>query len=128
MKKYHKMFIQKAGRHSVNEKESINNLEDESLRNLFKRIKITRQLMKRPVMMIPYNVSLNSMQEQLVQDGFFIKTFESLTVNKGYSYKVNPNIVVKIGVLILSSLDMGKFTVILYYSVFIPSLQVFKKY
>lgn len=29
--------------------------------------------MKRPVMTIPYNVSLNSMQEQLVSDGFFYK-------------------------------------------------------
>src|SRR5882672_2943346 len=115
---------------SISVKEYIQNIEDESLRNIFNKINITRQLMKRPVMTIPYNVSLNSMQEQLIQDGFFIKKFESLTVNKGFSYTVNPNIVVNNEELILNSTNMGKFSVILYYSVFnrFPSLQIFKKY
>jgi DNA-directed RNA polymerase len=115
---------------SVSVKESIQKIEDESLRNIFNKIKITRRLMKRPVMTIPYNVYLNSMQEQMVQDGFFIKKFESLTVNKGYSYTVNPDIVENNELLILSSINMGKLSVILYYSVFnrLPSLQVFKKY
>jgi len=119
---------------SVSVKESIKKIEDESLRNIFNKIKVTRQLMNRPVMTIPYNVSLNSMQEQLVQDGFFIKHFESLTVNKGFSYTVNPDIVNNNEVLKLSNIEMGspspKFYMILYNSVYnrIPSLQVFKKY
>jgi len=51
-------------------KDTISNLTDDLLREKFKRLNITRSLMKRPVMTIPYNVSLNSMQEQLVSDGF----------------------------------------------------------
>jgi DNA-directed RNA polymerase len=113
--------------------DTISNLTDEDLRNKFKRINITRSLMKRPVMTIPYNVSLNSMQEQLVSDGFFIKVYESLIPHKGhniYSYTINPELVINNDILKLNSSEMGKLSSILYLSVFkrIPSLQVFKKY
>src|SRR5882724_1161915 len=114
-------------------KDTISNLTDDLLREKFKRLNITRSLMKRPVMTIPYNVSLNSMQEQLVSDGFFIKVYESLIPHKGhniYSYTVNPELVINNEILKLSSSEMGKLSSILYFSVFkrIPSLQVFKKY
>jgi DNA-directed RNA polymerase len=113
--------------------DSISKLKDEKLRELFKRINFTRNLMKRPVMTIPYNVSLNSMQEQLISDGFFRKTYESLNHpdrQNFYSYTVNPDLVLNNEILKLSSLEMGKLSSILYFSIFkrFPSLQVFKKY
>ena len=51
--------------------DQIDKIEDVKLKNVLSKIKIDRKLLKKPVMTVPYNVSLSSMADQLVQDGFF---------------------------------------------------------
>jgi len=48
-------------------KDTISNLTEDLLRDKFKKNNITRNLMKRPVMTIPYNVSLKQYARTISQ-------------------------------------------------------------
>nr|QWO71430.1 RNA polymerase [Termitomyces sp. K1Ac] len=110
------------------------------------KLNITRELLKRPVMTIPYNVGLNTMGDQLVNAGFFIKHLESMSSIKNketkevigtgkvtYFYTVSSKIIkedYKKEVITFSSSEMGRFFTILYFAVYetFPSLEKYINY
>lgn len=53
----------------------ISKLEDKELSNVLNKIDFNRKLLKKPVMTVPYNVSLESMKDQLIAAGFLQKKY-----------------------------------------------------
>jgi DNA-directed RNA polymerase len=108
---------------------TINNLEDKELRTVLKKILITRKLMKKPAMTVPYNVGLQKMTDQLINAGFFSKEYDDLS-NKYLYYIVDKSILKEDETLILSDYQFGMFTSILFTVIFkkFPSLKEFKNY
>nr|QWO71435.1 RNA polymerase [Termitomyces sp. DKA64] len=108
------------------------------------KLNITRKLLKRPVMTIPYNVGLITMGEQLLSEGFFIKKYDSFSKysdsdsdsdseEKSYFYIVSPELLkdeYKGETIVLTSYEMQKFNTILYFSVYdtFPNLRDYVNY
>lgn len=112
-------------------KTKIQKLKDKEIVKNLEKINIDRKLLKKPVMTVPYNVSLNSMSKQLVEEGFFERVFSNLCGNKSYYYIVNSSILKdKESNLTLTATEWGHFTVILYYAIYekYPPLKELKKY
>lgn len=113
---------------SINE--TLSNEKNVKLKNKFSKLIIDRKFMKRPVMTIPYNVGLNTMTKQLVEQGFFNLKWESLDKLKTCFYEVNPDYVKNKEKLYLTSSEMGALSNILHKSVYniFPTLKFFKNY
>jgi len=107
----------------------INNLEDKELRIVFNKILITRKLMKKPAMTVPYNVGLKTMSDQLISAGFFSKEYDDLSKKYIY-YIVDKSILKEDEILILTDRQFGIFTSILFTTIFkkFPTLKEFKNY
>nr|QWO71438.1 RNA polymerase [Termitomyces sp. T123] len=119
--------------------QSINNLNNEwdiLFKSKLKKLNITRKLLKRPVMTIPYNVGLVTMGEQIINDGFFIKKYDSFSKDskeKSFFYIVSPELVkdeYKGETIVLTNSEMQKFNTILYFSVYntFPNLRDYVNY
>lgn len=61
-------------------------IKDINIKTKFLEIDFNRKLLKKPVMTVPYNVSLNSMTDQLIGEGFFEKRFRRKKNLLLYSY------------------------------------------
>ena len=114
-------------------REQIKKIKNKEIKFILSKIKIDRKLLKRPVMTVPYNVSLYSLKDQLIEDGFFTLQFECLTNHNKYipCFKVNPKYVdSKDKNLILNLEQMNILSSILYNSVYIriPSLKYYIQY
>jgi DNA-directed RNA polymerase len=109
---------------------TITNLQDSNLRNVLSKIKINRKFMKKPVMTVPYNVGINTLGEQLVDNNFVTKSWESLDEGKTCYYIVNPEFVIGEDKLILTNKEMGIFSVILHQAIYkrFPSLKIYKNF
>lgn len=97
----------------------IKSIKDINIKTKFEQIDFNRKLLKKPVMTVPYNVSLNSMTDQLIGEGFFEKRFSDLGGRKTYYYIVNNSILKdKNSHLSLTSKEMGTLSALLYNSIY----------
>nr|QWO71427.1 RNA polymerase [Termitomyces sp. K1Aa] len=120
--------------------------KDETFKDKLSKLNINRNLLKRPVMTVPYNVGLNTMGDQLIHAGFFKKHVESLSKEKDKEiqdlkgkvpvhsfYTISPKIIkeeFKKEIITLSASEMGRFFSILYFAVYntFPSLKKYITY
>nr|QWO71425.1 RNA polymerase [Termitomyces sp. T73sscA] len=122
--------------------QTIKTVNDFSFKEKLLKLNINRNLLKRPVMTIPYNVGLETMGKQLISAGFFTRYTESLCQEKDkdtidskicYFYSVSPNLIkeeFKGDIINFSSREMGKFFSLLYSAVYetFPSLKKYVEY
>jgi len=106
---------------------------DSDMKDKLLLINLTRNLLKKPVMTIPYNVGLEKLQNQLINDehDFFELKKECLNDNKfNYFYIVNKAICKNNESLQLSFKEFGKFTSFLYKGVYasFPNLANYVQY
>ena len=108
---------------------------DSDMKDKFLSINLTRNLLKKPVMTIPYNVGLEKLQNQLINDehNFFElkKEFINENENKSISYFIVNKAICKNNESIqLSFKEFGKLTSFLYKGVYysFPNLANYVKY
>nr|QWO71412.1 RNA polymerase [Termitomyces sp. T28]QWO71415.1 RNA polymerase [Termitomyces sp. T60a]QWO71420.1 RNA polymerase [Termitomyces sp. T99]QWO71421.1 RNA polymerase [Termitomyces sp. T132]QWO71424.1 RNA polymerase [Termitomyces sp. T8] len=118
----------------------INIVKDISYKEKLLKLNINRNLLKRPVMTIPYNVGLNTMGQQLISAGFFSRHTECMYKEKDtisskicYFYSVSPNLIkeeFKGDIITFTNSEMGKFFSMLYSAVYetFPSLKKYIEY
>jgi hypothetical protein len=109
----------------------LNNLPDSPMKDKFILINYIRKLLKRLVMVIPYNVGLEKMQQYLITMGFFEERIECYNHKEKHNIKFyivskeicNENIQ-------LSFLEFGKLTGLLYKAVYttFPNLSGYVNY
>jgi hypothetical protein len=109
----------------------INNLPDSPMKDKFLSINYIRKLVKKLVMVIPYNVGLEKMQQYIISMGFFEEKFECYNHIDKHNIKFyivgkeicNENIQ-------LSFSEFGKLTGLLYKAVYttFPNLSGYVNY
>lgn len=102
----------------------IDNLEDIELKNKLSQIKIDRKFVKKPVMTIPYNISLEGLTDQILND--FIK----YTDDKKLYFKVPSEYTLNNEELVLTGSQAGKLGAIVFKVVSnsMPNIKVLRVY
>nr|AYE93220.1 RNA polymerase [Termitomyces sp.]AYE93272.1 RNA polymerase [Termitomyces sp.] len=122
--------------------QKINTVNDIPFKEKLLKLNINRNLLKKPVMTIPYNVGLETMGKQLINAGFFTRKVDCMYKEKDkdtldskfcYFYSVSSNLIkeeFKGDQIKFSSSEMGKFFSILYSAVYdtFPSLKKYVEY
>ncbi len=114
----------------------IDKIEDLTFKDKLLKMNIDRKILKGPTMTVPYNVGLDTMSKQILNDGFFTRKYDSLDKDKNvktYFYIISPKTLkdeYKGETIILTAKEMGIFNGILYTSIYktFPSLRDYVNY
>lgn len=103
-------------------------LPDQAMREKLLKIKISRKLVKLPVMTIPYNIGLESLQEKITEN--FTKYFEEEEGSKKLRFLVGGELTVDGKDLVITGQEAGKLGSIVYQTVkgLMPPVQPLKDY